>query len=90
MVTTSDEVYKHTDKITSSGDIDKGTGMFHKRTEKITTSEEVDNGYEKLEDMKEAVVTISKKDSDKFEVQSKVSTAWFNIDHEFKKQFFYT
>ena len=88
MVTTSDEVYKHTDKITSSGDIDKGTGMFHKRTEKITTSEEVDRGSEKLDDMKEAVVTIHRKDSDSFEGLSKGYTLWFNLVHDFFKVFY--
>ena len=35
--------------------------------------------------MEEAVVTISRKDSDKFEGHSKVSTGWFNPDHEFKE-----
>ena len=40
-------------------------------TEKVRTGEEVDKGTEKLEDMKEAVVTIHKKDSDKYEGQSK-------------------
>ena len=33
--------------------------------------------------MKEAVVTIRMKDSDKFEGQSKGSTGWFNLDHDF-------
>ena len=33
--------------------------------------------------MKEAVVAIRRKDSDKFEGQSKVSTVWFNLDNEF-------
>ena len=36
--------------------------------------------------MKEAVVTIRRKDSDKFEGQSKGSTGWFNLDHEFSKR----
>ena len=35
--------------------------------------------------MKEAVFTIRRKDSDKFEVQSKGSTGWFNPDPEFSK-----
>ena len=39
--------------------------------------------------MKEAVVTIYRKDSDKFEGQSKVSTGWFNLDIEFFKRKFY-
>ena len=33
--------------------------------------------------MKEALVTIRRKDSDKFEGQYKLSTGWFNLDHEF-------
>ena len=32
------------------------------------------------------MVTIFRKDSDKFEGQSKGSTGWFNLDHEFKKK----
>ena len=35
--------------------------------------------------MKEAVLTIHGKNSDNFEGQYKVSTGWFNIDHELKK-----
>ena len=38
--------------------------------------------------MKEAVVTIPGKDSDKFGCQSKGSTGWFNLDHEFLKRKF--
>ena len=67
-----------TEKVTTSDDV-------HKRTEKITTSEEVDKGYENFEDMKEAVVMIRRKDSDKFEGQSKGSTGCFNLDHDLKK-----
>ena len=40
--------------------------------------------------MKEAVVIIRRKDSNKFEGQSKGSTDWFNLDHEFLKGNFYT
>ena len=40
--------------------------------------------------MKEAVVTIFRKYSDNFEGQSKVSTGWFNLDHEFLKRKFST
>ena len=54
-------------------------------TEKIRTSEEVDKGTKKLEYMKYAVVTICRKDSDKFDGQSKGSTGSFNIDNEFLK-----
>ena len=43
----------------------------------------VDKDGNVLDDNKEAVVTIRRKDSDKFEGQSKGSTGWFNIDHEF-------
>ena len=89
-VTTSDEVQKRTDNITTSEDIFKGTNEVHKRTDKITTSEEVYKGSEKLEDMKESVVKIRRKDSDNFEGRSKGYTGWFNIDHELKKKFFYT
>ena len=63
------------------------TDEVHKRTEKITTNEEVRKDYEKLENMIEAVVTIRRKDSDKFEGQSKVSTVWFNLDSNFFRDF---
>ena len=70
-VTTSGEVQKRTYKITTSEEVVKGTDEFHKRTYNITTNEEVVKGYEILEYMKEAVVTICRKDSYKFEGQSK-------------------
>ena len=70
-VTTSDEVHKRTEKIKTRDEVVKGTAEFHKLTEKITTNGEVDKSTEKLEDMKEAVFTILRKDSDKFEGQSK-------------------
>ena len=73
-VSASDEVQKHTEKITTSEDFVNGNDEFQKLTEKITTNEEVEKGTEKLEYMKYAVVTIRGKDSDKFEVQSKGST----------------
>ena len=38
--------------------------------------------------MKEAVVTFLRKDSDKFEGQSKEYTVWFNIDSDFFKETF--
>ena len=38
-----------------------------------------------MEAMKEAVITICRKDLDKFEGQSKVSTGWFKLDSELKK-----
>ena len=75
-VKTSDDVHKRTENITTSEDIDKDTDEVHKRTEKIKLGKEVDKGSGKLEDMKEAVVTIRRKYSDKFEVQSKGSTGW--------------
>ena len=37
--------------------------------------------------MKEAEITIRRKDSNKFEGQSKRYTGWFNIGHEFKNKF---
>ena len=40
--------------------------------------------------MKQAVVTIRRKDSDKFEGQSKVSTGWFNLGSEFLERKFST
>ena len=87
-VTTSDEVHKHTKKIKTSEEIDKRTDEVLKPTENIKTSEEVDKGSEILEDMKEAVVTIRTKYSDKFQGQSKGSTKWFNLDHDFLEESF--
>ena len=84
-VTTSDRVNKRTEKITTSEDIDKGTDEAHKHTENTTTSEQVDKGSETFEDTKESVFTIRRKDSDKFEGQSKGYTGWLNPDHEFLK-----
>ena len=81
-VTTSDEVHKRNDNITTSEEVVKGTDEVHRRTENITTNEEVYKGTGKLEDTKEAVVKIHRKDSDKFEGRSKGSTGWFNLDHE--------
>ena len=43
-------------------------------------TKDVYKGTGELEDMKKAVVTIRRKDLDKFEGQSKVSTGWFNLD----------
>ena len=40
--------------------------------------------------MKQAVVTMRRKDLDHFQGRSKVSTGWFNIDHEFLKRKFST
>ena len=54
---------------------------------KVTTSEEVYKGTKKLDDMKEAMVTICRKDLYNFEGKYKVSTGWFNPDHELKKSF---
>ena len=82
-VTTSDEVHKVTEEITTSEEVVKGAYEVHKPTENITTNEKVDKNTEKLQDMKEAVVTISRKDSDNFEYQSKGYTKLFNLDHEF-------
>ena len=69
------------------------TSLLNKKllaTEKVTTSEEVDKGDKILDDMKDAVFAIHGTDSDKFEGQSKGSTGWFNIDHEFLKRKFFT
>ena len=85
-VTTSGDVHKRTEQITTHEEAVKGSDEIHKCTEKITTHKEVDKGTEKLEYMKESVVTIRRKDSDKFEGLSKGSTRWFNLDHEFKKK----
>ena len=51
-VTTSDEVNKYTDNITTSEEVVKGTDEVHKCTEKITTNKEVDKGTENFEDIK--------------------------------------
>ena len=48
-------------------------------SEKKSFTRDVDKGTEELEDMKESVFTIRRKDSDKFEGQSKGSIGWFNI-----------
>ena len=82
-VTTSDEVHKRTEKFTTSKEVVNGTDEVQKRNDNITTNEDIDKGTEKLEDIKEAVVTICRKDSDKFEGQSKGSIGWFNFDCEF-------
>ena len=84
-VTKNDEVHKRTEDITASEEVVKGTDEVQNCTEQITTKEEVDKGTERLEYMKEAVVTIRRKDSDKYEGQSKRYTGWFNLDHEFQK-----
>ena len=87
-ITISDEVHKHTEKITTREEIVKIADKFHKHTEKIKTNEEVEKGPELLEDMKEAVVIIRRKDSEKFEGQSEGSTGFFNLNHELKKETF--
>ena len=76
-------MHKRTENITTSEEFIKGTDEVQKCTDNITTNEEVDKGTEKLEDTKEAVVTIRRKGSYRFEGRSKVSTGWFNLDHEF-------
>ena len=81
-VITSHEVHKHTENIKAIEDVDKDTDEAQKRTQNITTIEYVDKDTEKFEYMKNSVVTILRKDSDKFEGQYKVSTVWFNIDHD--------
>ena len=51
-VTTSDEVHKYTENITTIEEVLKGTYEVYKCIENITTNEDVDKGTEKLEDMK--------------------------------------
>ena len=46
-VTTSDEVHKRTDKITTSEEVLESTDEVHKLTDKITTNEEVDKDTER-------------------------------------------
>ena len=79
---TSDKVNKITEKFTTSDEVVKGFDEFHKHTENITKHEDVDKCTEKLEYMKDAVVKIRRKDSDKFEGQSKGSTGRFILDSE--------
>ena len=55
-------------------------------TEKVTTHEEVDNSPKKIDGMKEVVVTIPRKDLYNFQGQSKGSTGWFNLNHEFLRR----
>ena len=59
-------------------------------SEKVTTSEEFDKGTKNLDDMKEAVVTIYVKDLYNSDGQSKGSTGWFNLNHEFLRRKFST
>ena len=59
-------------------------------SEKVTTSEEVDKGTKNLDYMKNAVVTICRENLDNFEGQSKGSTGWFTLDHEFLERNFPT
>ena len=70
------------------------TTPFLKKTlltyKKVTTSEQVDKGTTHLGGIKEAVVTILKEDLDNFQGQSKGSTDWFNLDHDFLRESFYT
>ena len=47
-ITTSDELHKHTENITTSEEVVKGNDEVHSRTENITTNEEVDKVTEKL------------------------------------------
>ena len=84
-VTTSDDVPKRTENITTSEQVVKSHYEVHKRNDNITKNEKVDKSTEKLEDMKEAVVTIHMNDSDTFEGQYKGSTGWFNLDRDFLK-----
>ena len=69
-----DGVHKRTEKFTTSKEVVKYTDEVQKLTKNIPTNEDVDKSTEILEDIKEAVVTIRTKDSDNFQVQSKVYT----------------
>ena len=85
-VASSEDVHKHNTNFDDKKEVVFITTFSNRKiltTEKVTTSEEVDKVTEKLEEMKEAVVTICSKDLDKFEGNFKVSTGWFNLDHEF-------
>ena len=88
-VKTSEWVHKLTENL---DDKKKVTTPFSNKTllttDKVTTSEEVDKGTKKLDDMKGSVVAIYKKYSDNFEGQSKGSTGWFNLDHDFFSESF--
>ena len=55
-------------------------------SEKFTTSEEVDKGTKILDDMRESVVPIRREYLDNFWGESKGSTGWLNIYHEFLKR----
>ena len=81
-VTTSDDVQKRTEKIKKVRRLLNVMMRFTNVLRRLK-SEEVNKGSEKLEDMKEAMVTIRTKDPYNFEGQSKGSTGWLNVDHEF-------
>ena len=92
-VTTIEEVHKRTKHLDDKKEAVVMTPLSDKKlltTEKVTTSEEVEKGTEKLEGMKEAVVMICRKDSDKFEGQSKGYMGWFNLDRDYFKRKFST
>ena len=84
-VTTHQEDHKRTDNIKTNEEVVKGTDEVQKHTDKIKTNEEVEKGIGKTEYTKEALFKIRWNNSDKFEGQSKGSTGWFNLDHEFLK-----
>ena len=52
-------------------------------SEKFTTSEEVDKDTNILDDMKDSVVPIRREYLDNFWGESKGSTGWLNLYHEF-------
>ena len=89
-VTTSDEAHTRTEKITISDEVVKVTNEVHKSTDKIKSNQEVYKGTEKLEDTKEAVITICRKDSYKFEGQSKGSIGRLILIVNVLKKCFYT
>ena len=59
-------------------------------SEKFTRSERVKKGTKLWNDMEEPVHTIHRKDLDNFQGQSKASTGWFDLDHEWSKRKFST
>ena len=50
--------------------------------EKKSSTKDDEKVTDELEDMKKGVVTICRKGLDKFEIQYKGSTGWFELDSE--------
>ena len=91
-----------TEKITTSEEVNNGTRNLDDTKEEVVTTQllqkkiltnegvpkrEEDGRCTKyLHDMKEAVVTTHGNYLYNFEGRSKVSTGWFNLDHDFFKE----